>query len=486
MSGRVHLVGAGCGAADLITVRGLEVLRHCDAVVYDALIAPELLEAVPPGAKQIPVGKRAGQHSARQEDINDLLIALAGAGKDVVRLKGGDPFVFGRGGEEAQALREAGIPCDFVPGISSALAIPMEAGIPVTHRGLSRSVHIVTAHTAQHALPEQVRELAALDGTLVFLMGLSRLGALSQALMDAGKPPDTPAAVLSGGNASHPAEVRGTLARISALAEAAGVQPPAVIVVGGTAGLDLRSGTADGTENRVGLTGTVAFQRKLTGLLRQHALQPVCVQRGYSRPVPAVIPWAELSRGGGNWLAFTSAAAVRCFFQHLAADGADLRALASCRFTVIGGATAAVLAGYGIRADLCPGVFTGEALGTALLDSLSPADTVWLFDSRQSAGTVGRALSDHRCRRISLYDTTYKTVSQGKPPRYLLFGSAGAVRALAGDGYQLAAETVPVCIGPVCAQAVRQCFHVPPLLSDEITAEAMVRKVLEHRTGVDG
>lgn len=239
--GTVYLVGAGCGQADLITLRGLRLLQNCSAVVYDDLIDPELLNKVPAQALRFAMGKREGCHSARQEEICAKLVELAWEGKNVVRLKGGDPFVFGRGGEEALALLEAGVPFEVVPGVTSAVAIPAMAGIPVTHRGTSQSFHVVTARTAdtEDGLPAYFDGLARLPGTLVFLMGLSRLETIAARLMAAGKPDRTPAAVVSGGNAPRPATVRGTLADIAAKTRAAGVRPPAVIVVGETAALEL-------------------------------------------------------------------------------------------------------------------------------------------------------------------------------------------------------------------------------------------------------
>lgn len=237
--GRVALVGAGCGRADLITVRGLRLLQQCRAVVYDDLIDTALLDTAPAGAERIYVGKRSGRHSAPQAEINAALIALAQRGGLTVRLKGGDPYVFGRGGEEALALQRAGIPFEVVPGITAAIAVPAEAGIPVTHRGVSRAVHIITAHT-QDETPDFSRWAAlAADGTLVFLMGLQRLPQIAAGLLAGGLPPATPAAVLSGGNAPHPAAVRASLGEIAAAARAAGVEPPAVIVVGDVAGMEL-------------------------------------------------------------------------------------------------------------------------------------------------------------------------------------------------------------------------------------------------------
>ena len=237
--GRVALVGAGCGRADLITVRGLRLLQQCRAVVYDDLIDTALLDTAPAGAERIYVGKRSGRHSAPQAEINAALIALAQRGGLTVRLKGGDPYVFGRGGEEALALQRAGIPFEVVPGITAAIAVPAEAGIPVTHRGVSRAVHIITAHT-QDETPDFSRWAAlAADGTLVFLMGLQRLPQIAAGLLAGGLPPATPAAVLSGGNAPHPAAVRANLGEITTAARAAGVEAPAVIVVGDVAGMEL-------------------------------------------------------------------------------------------------------------------------------------------------------------------------------------------------------------------------------------------------------
>ena len=237
--GRVALVGAGCGRADLITVRGLRLLQQCRAVVYDDLIDTALLDTAPAGAERIYVGKRSGRHSAPQAEINAALIALAQRGGLTVRLKGGDPYVFGRGGEEALALQRAGIPFEVVPGITAAIAVPAEAGIPVTHRGVSRAVHIITAHT-QDETPDFSRWAAlAADGTLVFLMGLQRLPQIAAGLLAGGLPPATPAAVLSGGNAPHPAAVRASLGEIAAAARAADVEAPAVIVVGDVAGMEL-------------------------------------------------------------------------------------------------------------------------------------------------------------------------------------------------------------------------------------------------------
>ena len=241
--GEVWLVGAGCGAADLITVRGLRLIRRCDVIVYDDLIDEALLSEAPVHAQRVYMGKRSGHHSAPQEEICAELIRQARLGRMVVRLKGGDPYLFGRGGEEMLALRAAGVPCHEVPGIPSAIGIAAEAGIPVTHRGVSRSLHILTGHTSdtEDGLPEEFDRLAQLEGTLVFLMGLTQLERIAQRLMAAGKPGETPAAVLSGGNSKNPACVRATLKTIAQAARAQQVQPPAIIVIGEVAALELNT-----------------------------------------------------------------------------------------------------------------------------------------------------------------------------------------------------------------------------------------------------
>ena len=239
--GMVTLVGAGCGAYDLITLRGLNAIRRAEVLVYDDLIDTRLLDHASESCERIYVGKRIGVHSREQEEINAILIEHAKKGKRVVRLKGGDPFVFGRGSEEMEALKAKGIPVTEVPGITSAIAVPAAAGIPVTHRGKSRSFHVVTAHTKGTAdsLPEGLKELVAVEGTLVFLMGMNQLSKLAGRLMEYGKSPETPAAVVQGNFDGKTVSVRGTLFDIGEKVKESGMQSPAVIVIGETAEMEL-------------------------------------------------------------------------------------------------------------------------------------------------------------------------------------------------------------------------------------------------------
>lgn len=412
--GMVSIVGAGCGKADLMTLRGSKRLSECDAVIYDDLIDMSLLETAPAYSLKQYMGKRQGSHSAGQEEINSRLIELARQGKKVVRLKGGDPFVFGRGGEEALALRQAGIEYELIPGISSCIAVPEEAGIPVTHRGVSRSFHVVTAHVGgteseDMYLQEEFGRLAGCEGTIVILMGLKQLRRIADILMEGGHCPDTPAAVISGGNSQNAQAVRGRLKDIADRAEEAGVTAPAVIVIGETAGMDLRNrqGQSEALQSdrlrteqfqteqlqadridklqaseknvvqtgdrplsgiSVGLTGTAMIRNKLGKMLTELGAFV------YSAEVSVLDRlkvedevFEELCGGEAHWIVFTSANGVKVFFDELKDRHIDIRRLACCSFAVIGAATGRMLSEHGIEAELCPEHFTGQDLAGMML-----------------------------------------------------------------------------------------------------------------------
>ena len=240
-AGDVTLVGAGCGAFDLITVKGLNAVRNAQVLVYDDLMDIRLLSHAAESCEKIYVGMRSGRHSMAQKEINALLAEKAKQGKNVVRLKGGDPFVFGRGGEEAAALKKEGILVREIPGVTSSIGVPGLAGIPVTCRGISGSFHVITGHTAADGLPENPDVLAALKGTLVILMGLQYLKEIAGMLTAHGKSPRTPAAVVKGDFRGGVQTVRGTLGDIAEKAQEAGMESPAVIAIGQTAGMDLFS-----------------------------------------------------------------------------------------------------------------------------------------------------------------------------------------------------------------------------------------------------
>jgi uroporphyrinogen III methyltransferase/synthase len=248
--GRVYLVGAGPGDPGLMTVRGLEALHRADVVVYDRLVDPMVLDEAPPGALRIFAGKRAGAHCLPQAQINALLVEQARRGRVVVRLKGGDPFVFGRGGEEALALAAAGIPFEIVPGVSAAVAVPAYAGIPVTHRGLASSFAVVTGHEDPGKGGPGVdwARLATSVDTIVVLMGAKSMPRIAAALMAHGRPPDTPVALIRRGTTEAQETVVGTLADIVARGAAAGLTPPVLAVIGPV--VSLRGRLAGGSDSR--------------------------------------------------------------------------------------------------------------------------------------------------------------------------------------------------------------------------------------------
>ena len=491
-TGFVSLIGAGCGSADLITLRGLARLRKCDAVIYDDLIDMSLLDAVPEGAARICMGKRGGRPSASQENISRTLCSLAQKGMRVARLKGGDPFVFGRGGEEALALQAAGIPYEIIPGISSPIAVPALAGIPVTHRGVSRSFHVITARTADGSLPD-LNKLAVLDGTLIFLMGLGRLGELAGGLLAAGKPGDTPAAVISGGCAPRPAAVRGTLTTIAERTREAGILPPAVIVVGDTAAMDLTSGSPclplSGV--RVGLTGTPAFTEKLGTALRLYGAEPVLTARFTVRPLPLTEDLTELCSGSEHWIVFTSANGVRIFFERLREEKSDLRALSRCKFAVIGRATGTALALCGIRPDLCPDIYTGKELALALCRAAAPGDDVLLFRSAEGGDILPGLLRSRgiRTEDIPLYtlspdrSTAVRARSLLDSLQYLVFASAGGVRLFFEEHGELPPRAVCVCIGSTTAAALAGYGVQSCLTAEKASVRQILRAILEDRTG---
>lgn len=485
--GFVSLIGAGCGKADLITLRGRARLEGCGAVVYDDLIDPALLDFVPPQALRIYMGKREGRHSAPQQAISEKLVELARQGLTVARLKGGDPFVFGRGGEEIAALQQAGIPFEVVPGISSAIAIPAGAGIPVTHRGLSRSFHVVTGHTADgpEGLPADLPQLAKCGGTLVFLMGLSRLSLIARRLTEHGMSPATPAAVISGGNSPNPAAVRGTLADIAE--KAAAVLPPAVIVVGQTAALELTCPPSLPLSGlRVGLTGTPRMIGKLRDVLEPLGAGTVTVARSVICPLPPDSRLKQLTAPEEKWVALTSPNAVELFFRQLRELTVDLRALSSCRFAAIGAVTARALEERGILPDLCPDDQTSAGLAAELLRHMTPGQALFLPRSTRGSAVLRDmpAQAGYTVHEIPLYDTLPDPdcpAADLEALDRLVFSSAGGVEDFFARYPAVPAHVTPLCIGAVTAAALYKHDPRPCPVADRPDAGAIARLLLQTK-----
>ena len=362
----VYLVGAGPGDPGLITVRGLELLRRAEVLVHDRLVGTELLDEAPPGCLLVDASKRPDHHTMTQEEIDACLVEHGLAGRLVVRLKGGDPFVFGRGGEEAQALSAAGVPFEVVPGITSAIAAPAYAGIPVTHRGVAAQMAIITGHERPGKETSELDwdVLARFGGTLVFLMGVGRLPAIAKALIAAGKDPDTPTAVVASGTLPSQRTVTGPLHLIAAVAEEGGIEAPAVTVVGPVAGL--RDGIA-WAEARPLHGRTVAVTRA-----RAQASTLVARLRDLGARVvecPTIrfetIEGEPLLGSDFDLVCVTSPNTPRLLLDRL---GGDARALAGCRVAAIGPGTAAALRACGIVAD----VVAERSVGEGLVEALGP------------------------------------------------------------------------------------------------------------------
>ena len=270
ITGRVYLIGAGPGDPELITIRGRELLRRAGAVLYDHLSSLRLLDEVPAECELIDVGKKSGSHSMPQGEINEILAGCAAKHEIVVRLKGGDPFVFGRGGEEIQYLREHGIHFETVPGVTSAIAALSSAGIPVTHRGLARSFHVITGSTKDGDKIRNLDLYAKMEGTLIFMMSHRRIPEISAGLMEYGMDPDTPCAIVSSGTYVTERRINATLRTVAGILKKEAPVPPSVFVVGGTAALDMNCDYDSLSGCRVGITGSTSFTGRMTELLKDN------------------------------------------------------------------------------------------------------------------------------------------------------------------------------------------------------------------------
>ncbi|MBI5686008.1 MAG: uroporphyrinogen-III C-methyltransferase [Verrucomicrobia bacterium] len=368
MKGIVYLVGAGPGDAGLLTLRGAECLRQAEVVVYDYLANTALLRWCPPDAEIIYAGKSGSRHELEQHEINALLVAKAKEGKRVVRLKGGDPYIFGRGGEEAEALVAEGLPFEEVPGVSSAVAAPAYAGIPVTHRGLTSAVTILTGHE-DPTKPETAIDwelLGKLDSTKVILMGVGNVGKIAEAL-SRHAPAETPVAMIRWGTTGHQQTLTGTLANIATRAEEAQFKPPAVIVIGKVVGLRDRLNwfeTKPLFGRRVVVTRTREQASELSRRLQDLGAEALEIPTIKIMPPksPKILCEAIEGIGEYDWLVFTSPNGVEHFFRAFFEVYNDIREIGAVKIAAIGPATAARVEEFHLQVDLQPKEFVAEAV----------------------------------------------------------------------------------------------------------------------------
>ena len=506
MAGKVFLVGAGPGDPGLITVKGLRCLGQAQVVVYDRLMDPSLLESAPETAERVFVGKERGRQALTQDQINRLLVDRAAEGKLVVRLKGGDPFVFGRGGEEALALAEHDIPFEVVPGISSAIAAAAYAGIPVTHRRVS-SLFTVVSGSEDPSKPESTVPwdvLARTGGTLVVLMGWAPLQSILQTLAKEGMPVSTPVALIQWGTWTQQRTVTGCLEDIVARGGEAGLKPPVVAVIGPVVALRQQIrwfDRGDSRGKRVLITRSRTQASKLRQLLEQAGAQPVELP---SIEIAPLENYAELDREldqgaklDSRWVIFASTNAVDAVFARLAAQGKDGRVFANATVGAIGPATAQALAQQGIRADFVPASSTSEAVVAELSDR-GRAGRDWTgvpvllpgADIGREVLAEGLTKLGAQVRRVTAYRTVTPSGASDRARQLLqegvdvvTFTSSSTVRnlmELLGGDKELLASSLIACIGPVTAGTAAELGLRVDLMAKKATVEGLVEALVSH------
>lgn len=500
----VSLVGAGPGDAGLLTVKGQDCVRRADVIVYDNLISGAILNEARLDAELIYVGKRSECHTLPQEEINRLLVRHAGLGRYVVRLKGGDPFVFGRGGEEARELRRQGIPFEIVPGISSACSVPAYAGIPVTERSLASSFHVITGYEGKDKSGKSVdyAALAQVEGTLVFLMGRRNLREIAAQLICHGKPEDTPAAVIQQGTTARQKAAFGTLVQIAEAADRQDIKAPAVIVIGDVVTLEPALswfGRAPLSGKRVLATGTRAMVKELEAELNPLGAETVPISLIECQPLIT----DELKRAlhlltGYQWLVFTSGNGVDQFFDVMRQLSLDLRSVMHIKFAVVGSKTGAALRKYGFSPDFVPSDFSGQGLADEWVPQLAGSERILLLRAREGIKALPQALkrAEISYTDIPFYETWVDYRRQGDLNRavpeidYITVASGSAARALAAMlDPKLAGKAKIISIGPTTTAAA--CAAGLPVYksTDEYTAAGIAAAIytdVVHQTDSPG
>jgi uroporphyrinogen III methyltransferase/synthase len=473
--GFVHLVGAGPGDPGLITRRGAEVLGRAEVVVYDHLVHSRLVDLAPPGAERIDAGKRAGHCAIPQAEINALLVEHARRGRRVVRLKGGDPLVFGRGGEEAESLRAAGVPFAIVPGVTAAVGAGAYAGFPVTHRAEASAVAFVTGHGDPLAGSNRLDwdALARFPGTLAIYMGVSRLAAVAEALIARGLSPDTPAALVQWATLPRQRTVVATLGTLADRAAEAGLGAPALALIGRIVARRAELSWFEALPlfgRRVVVTRPRDEAQRAAETLEALGAEALIAPTVEIAPLDDLAPLdAALDRlGEFDWLVFTSGNGVRATLDRLLARGRDLRALGGVRLAAIGPATAEALAAYHLRADLIPPEFRSESLADALAPHVAGRRVLLALADRgrtvlnEALGPIAHveqvatyrnldvdALPADVADRLARGEVDWITVTSPAIARRLHDLMPEAARARVGTGIRLAS------LSPVTTEAVR-------------------------------
>ncbi len=473
---KVYLIGAGPGDPGLLTLKGRACLEAADVVVYDALANDALLQYVRPEAERIYVGKIAGNHALPQDEINALIIRKAKEGKIVARLKGGDPYIFGRGGEEAEELLDAGVPFEEVPGISSTIGGPAYAGIPLTHRSFSSSVTIITGHE-DPTKPDSVHNWGALArsaSTLVFVMGMKNLPLIAKNLIDAGLPADTPAALVHWGTTVRHKSLVATIGELPQAAVDAGFSNPSVIVVGHVCSLHdklnwfeqkpLLGKSVVVTRAREQASGLAAMLTDMGAEVIQCPTITICPLEEYSALDKAVADLADY-----QWVIFTSVNGVKYFWSRLAAAGRDSRALGLCKVAAIGPATADALRARGIAPDFIPEKYVAEGVvegllalgvgkGTRVLLPRAKAAREVLPDVLRGAGAQVDVIAAYETKPCAARRDEVLARMEAGTLSCVTFGSSSTVEnflsLIPAETLKAHPEVTLAAIGPVTAQTL--------------------------------
>lgn len=495
-NGMVYLVGAGPGDMELITKKGERLLKSCDVIIYDRLASMELLDLVPESSELIYVGKTVGNHAIKQDEINHIIVKKALENKKVLRLKGGDPFVFGRGGEEVLALQEAGIPYEVVPGVTSVTSVLASSGIPITHRGSSNSFHVITGHTkdSDNELTDNFETLAKLEGTLVFLMGMGNLKKIVDQLIYHGKSKNTPAAVIANGTMINQKVVRGTLDTIHDIVMENRLEAPAIIVIGNVASLHMEktmTGSLQG--KKIGITGTNKLTEKLKLQLEERGASVINLSflRVEESENQEEILDAIYNLKKYNWITFTSANGVDVFFNKLKREAIDYRVFSNIRFAVVGQGTKDALLKEGFYADYMPKKYTTKELAEGLLPILQESDRVLLARAKEGSKDLNDILTNSLA---NIHDLAIYEIKTDKCKRENLlnslsyldaitFASASGVTSFL-DGLELEQQNLLkqlniFCIGDITANTLESLGYQKYVIADEYTAEGLAEKITE-------
>lgn len=485
--GKVYLVGAGCGDYDLITLRGLNLLKKCEVLVYDNLIDERLHDFIPSDAEKIFVGKSSGHHSESQENINKILIEKALEGKIVVRLKGGDPFVFGRGGEEITELKKHNIKYGIVPAVSSCIAVPELAGIPVTHRFLSRSFHVITGHIAEEFFPENMKKYALLDGTLIFLMGLGNIKIIAEGLISGGMKKDIPVKVISKGASAKQIVVSGSLNNIADIVEESKIKSPAVIVVGETASLDFSSNIKRPLDNiSVSVTGTKRFMKKISQKLSETGAYVKKLQymevNEYRKNQAFECALKNLYKY--NCIVFTSINGAEIFFKKLEKMKIDIRKLYNIKVAVIGNGTADSFIKRGVYPDIIPDKYTSQALAEKICESINNDDKLLILRAENGSEKLNEIFDARNIfyDDIKIYDIKSSQIIN--PERidtdFLVFASKSGVDLFFENNYTVSEKVKIICIGNITASALLKYNINQFVIADTFNIDGILNKIIQE------